>query len=61
MPEFKPGDTVRMKSGGPVMTVHSIQREGDVWCEWFDSKQTHQQNGFKPTSLEKEGGQDGGG
>ena len=32
---FKVGDTVRFKSGGPLMTV--IQLEGDkVRCQWFD-------------------------
>ena len=35
--DFKPGDTVMLKSGGPHMTVTKV--DGDrVWCEWFDEK-----------------------
>jgi uncharacterized protein YodC (DUF2158 family) len=51
MAQFKPGETVRLKSGGPLMTVQLIASDGDVWCEWFDSKQAHQSKGFTPTSL----------
>jgi uncharacterized protein YodC (DUF2158 family) len=34
---FKPGDTVRLKSGGPVMTVMAEWNadEGTVKCQWF--------------------------
>lgn len=39
--EFEPGDTVRLKSGGPVMTVITItpnadERRDDVNVCWFD-------------------------
>jgi uncharacterized protein YodC (DUF2158 family) len=35
--EFKVGDVVRLKSGGPAMTIASIDREGPVrcYCVWF--------------------------
>lgn len=41
MDQIKPGERVRVKSGGPEMTVEKIgkalRREGDhVWCQWFD-------------------------
>jgi len=32
----KVGDTVRLKSGGPVMTVSAFRLNGDVVCRWFD-------------------------
>lgn len=30
------GDTVRLKSGGPVMTVMDAEEDGEFWCLWFD-------------------------
>lgn len=51
MAQFKPGDTVRLKSGGPLMTVAMIRTDGEVDCEWFDEKDQPQSRIFKPTSL----------
>lgn len=34
-PEFKPGDTVKLKSGGPIMTVQHIHGLG-AHCVWLD-------------------------
>jgi len=39
--EIKPGDVVRLKSGGPDMTVHTVEDylgTLSAWCEWFDGK-----------------------
>jgi uncharacterized protein YodC (DUF2158 family) len=40
MNEFKPGDVVVLKSGGPAMTVESIGRSEDgqprARCTWFE-------------------------
>jgi uncharacterized protein YodC (DUF2158 family) len=33
--EFKVGDTVRLKSGGPIMTIQDIG-EGLASCIWFE-------------------------
>lgn len=32
---FVPGQTVKLKSGGPLITVSAVN-DGDVTCEWFD-------------------------
>jgi uncharacterized protein YodC (DUF2158 family) len=33
--QFKAGDVVRLKSGGPKMTVTGMDAE-KVWVSWFD-------------------------
>ena len=38
--EFKVGDNVQLKSGGPVMNIQHIGG-GIATCTWFDQKQTH--------------------
>lgn len=38
MPEFHDGDVVRMKSGGPKMTIRFIERDEAV-CDWFAGDQ----------------------
>jgi uncharacterized protein YodC (DUF2158 family) len=51
MAQFKAGDTVKLKSGGPLMTVMQLQNDGDVWCEWFDKSDKPQGKSFPPHSL----------
>jgi uncharacterized protein YodC (DUF2158 family) len=59
MNEIKAGDVVRLKSGGPQMTVAKTGvpagREGQhAWCDWFEGKKV--MNGVFPvTSLQVEG------
>jgi len=61
--DFESGAMVRLKSGGPIMTVHSsIPHSGDVFsaswsdvtCIWFDKNDDLQQSTFKSNELEKE-------
>jgi uncharacterized protein YodC (DUF2158 family) len=54
--EFKPGDTVRLKSSGPLMTVKVKQSSGEYYCEWFDEKNNLQGRAFSATSLEADDG-----
>ncbi|WP_352570255.1 YodC family protein [Mesorhizobium opportunistum] len=39
---FKIGDTVQLKSGGPIMTVVNVGTSASniesVWCQWFNDK-----------------------
>ncbi len=36
--EFSPGCVVRLRSGGPKMTVDAIDNKGRVVCCWFNDK-----------------------
>jgi uncharacterized protein YodC (DUF2158 family) len=61
MADFEPGETVRLKSGGPRMTV---EQTGDdafgqdtVWCVWFEqvgNRQEVKRATFPPVALEKD-------
>ena len=49
---FKTGDLVKLKSGGPLMTVRGTDREGlDVRCDWFDSTNDYKTAWFASDSL----------
>lgn len=58
--EFKAGDVVVLKSGGPRMTVSQVGQahmtgEDTVWCVWFErvgSKQVKQEATFSPAVLQ---------
>ena len=54
MPEkiFKVGDVVRLKSGGPAMTVQSVKAEGRLFCQWFVEGEPHSEY-FHADSLER--------
>jgi uncharacterized protein YodC (DUF2158 family) len=52
MEEFKPGDVVRLKSGGPPMTCESGPNEdGLVTCQWFDKNGRIEGRRFYPAVL----------
>jgi uncharacterized protein YodC (DUF2158 family) len=35
--KFQPGSVVKLKSGGPPMTVDEFDEEDGKWCcDWFD-------------------------
>jgi uncharacterized protein YodC (DUF2158 family) len=46
---LKAGDTVRLKSGGPLMTI-SVIRGDTVFCVWFDGKKKNVES-FRMESL----------
>ncbi len=55
--QFKIGDVVMLKSGGPVMTVHNIGEytmqglNPGVLCVWFDDRK-RVEDVFHPDTLE---------
>lgn len=64
MSNFEIGDTVRLKSGGPLMTVHDIGDYGlsggpnpGLLCVWFDGfKRAEQVFHPKTVDLERDDG-----
>lgn len=52
---YKTGDGVRLKAGGPKMTVSHYDRiNGRVYCQWFDGTEK-KDGGFPEHSLEPAG------
>lgn len=52
MDTFNIGDTVQLKSGGPIMTVDGDGNYGiGVMCKWFDTNQELKSNSFAEASL----------
>ncbi|NBH74742.1 YodC family protein [Rodentibacter pneumotropicus] len=51
MEEIKVGDTVQLKSGGPVMTVISERTDDEVLCKWFDSNNRPYDETFPKAAL----------
>lgn len=59
MSDFSKGDQVKLKSGGPNMTVQNtgdygpLGPEDGVSCTWFDAKHTRQEDVFDAAVLAK--------
>ncbi len=53
MNELKIGDVVRMRSGGPTMTVKHVDPDGAVHVVWFDSEDHLQQAKVKPDTIKR--------
>ena len=54
--KFQPGDIVKLKSGGPRMTLGHIgtySGEEQAKCQWFDDHNKAQEGLFYLTALEK--------
>ena len=53
--EFKEGDVVQLKSGGPKMTIQDISEHEDgnvLYCKWFIGKELGEGH-FESVSLVK--------
>jgi len=46
------GDTVKLKSGSPLMVVLEVTDSGCL-CQWFDDKNNPMEQNFKTVVLEK--------
>lgn len=56
--KFKIGDVVRLKSGGPIMTVvdyatYGYESEKTYMCKWFDEKKKLSQERFVEEALQR--------
>jgi uncharacterized protein YodC (DUF2158 family) len=54
--EFKPGDTVTLKSGGPRMTIAVVYGQS-AFCEWFAEDPQPQCRSFFLASLKFDSGE----
>lgn len=52
---FERGETVRLKSGGPLMTYERVAQHGFGVCVWFEGDQ-HREKVFSHVSLVKDDG-----
>lgn len=50
MTDWKIGDLVELKSGGPCMTIKHVDPDGRAHCHWFNGNQ-HDSDTFPPETL----------
>jgi uncharacterized protein YodC (DUF2158 family) len=48
---FNVGDVVRLKSGGPLMTVQQATYADNIMCTWFGENNRRMSEGFHPRTL----------
>jgi len=52
MSDFQSGDIVRLKSGGPKMTILGADGADALTCKWFDRNGKLHENSFKTAMIE---------
>lgn len=50
--QYDQGDLVRLKSGGPKMTVRDSLKDGKILCAWFDRNGKLHSEPFAPALIE---------
>jgi uncharacterized protein YodC (DUF2158 family) len=56
---MQPGEKVRLKSGGPLMTVESVETVGGkamVHCVWFDNEHNERRASYAESALVEDAG-----
>lgn len=48
------GDLVRLRSGGPAMSLQEITADGRAVCMWFDAQGHLQEQAFLLSTLQKQ-------
>lgn len=51
--KYKTGDIVRLKSGGPGMTVEYVLQDGQIYCHWFSGNKL-EGGSFNPEAIDLE-------
>ena len=51
MNNFKIGDVVLLKSGGPIMTISAINNIEGIFCIWFNDNKQVKRDTFPVYSL----------
>lgn len=51
--KYKTGDIVRLKSGGPGMTVEYVHQDGRIFCHWFAGNKL-EAGSFEPDAIDLE-------
>ncbi len=53
MAQWKEGDVVQLKSGGPLMTVANAEKPKSLYCQWFNSAFELKGDFFNPDALKE--------
>lgn len=48
---FEVGDVVKLRSGGPAMSIYEVIDDDTVICQWFDSGDREQRTDFNIACL----------
>ena len=51
VPAFDIGDVVKLRSGGPTMSIYDVIGDDTVICQWFDSGDREQRTDFNVACL----------
>lgn len=51
VPAFEVGDVVKLRSGGPAMSIYEVIDDDTVICQWFDDSDHEQRTDFNISCL----------